>query len=97
MQKLMIAAALAIALAGGVVAVGPAGLFAEQKSSMDGGGGRSKSASFALTGTVGQPDAGTQVAGSASFNHANGFWARLVVMGDLIFNDGFEPPEEEPL
>ncbi len=39
---------------------------------IDGGGGASSGGTFALTGTIGQPDAGTQSGGG--FECAGGFW-----------------------
>ena len=41
---------------------------------VDGGGGRSEASSFAVSGTIGQPDAAGQSAGS-TFAVSGGFWA----------------------
>ena len=41
---------------------------------VDGGGGRSEAGSFAVTGTIGQPDAAGESAGS-TFAVSGGFWA----------------------
>ena len=47
-------------------------------SKIAGGGGASSNAPFALTGTIGQPDAGRMSGGG--FNITGGFWAILTVV-----------------
>jgi hypothetical protein len=45
--------------------------------SLDGGGGTSSGGSFTLTGTIGQPDAGTLSGGNYTFQ--GGFWPGILV------------------
>lgn len=67
------------------------GNFEITKSTIDGGGGSSSGGDFILTGTIGQPDAGTQTASGDEFALAGGFWARIGnLVIELIFKDGFE-------
>jgi len=47
------------------------------RSVMSGGGGRSTSASYALTGTLGQPSP-TEASESESYNLGSGFWGGMV-------------------
>jgi len=44
---------------------------------VDGGGGKSASSSYALVGTIGQPDAGQAMTGS-SYRLVGGFWGGAV-------------------
>jgi hypothetical protein len=53
---------------------------------VDGGGGRSQGARYALTGTVGQPDAIPLLYGGR-YRLGGGFWADPQ---PVIFRDGFE-------
>jgi hypothetical protein len=57
------------------------------RHTIDGGGARSSSASYAITGTAGQPDAHGLLFGP-TYRLAGGFWARLPE--DALFADGFE-------
>jgi hypothetical protein len=56
---------------------GPAASHAQQYaiawSTIDGGGGTSTNATYALSGTIGQPDAGTAMTGSV-YSVQGGFW-----------------------
>jgi hypothetical protein len=63
------------------------------RQSMDGGAGRSSSASYELHATVGQLDAGAPMS-SASFSLRGGFHraAPAEALPDLIFANGFEAP-----
>lgn len=54
---------------------------------VDGGGGRSSSSRYILTGTVGQPDAAPLLRGGR-YRLGAGFWT--AVPPDGIFTDGFE-------
>lgn len=70
-----------------VATTAPAGSGVELlKSTVDGGGGRSAGGTLTLTGTIGQPDAGTLTGGALSLQ--GGFWAASG--SDFIFKDGFE-------
>lgn len=70
------------------------GGFIVKRTTIDNGGGRSESASFIVTGTIGQPDASTESSLGGDFIVTGGFWAngRLIAtgVGDVIFQDGFE-------
>lgn len=60
---------------------------------IDAGGGTVGAASLSLSGTVGQPDAGS--ASSATFSLQSGFWHSSAGRGQIdgpIFRDGFESP-----
>ena len=46
---------------------------------IDGGGGRGQSGSFAITGTAGQPDATYYTSSSSSFSITCGFWSIFAV------------------
>jgi hypothetical protein len=56
--------------------------------SVDGGGGVSSGGDFALTGSVGQPDAGT--ATGCALALAGGVWSGGTACGTSLFCDGFE-------
>lgn len=62
------------------------------RQSIDGGGGRTSSASHTLHGTIGQPEAGA-VASSASYSLRGAFHrAGPTPPGvDTLFRNGFEP------
>ena len=66
------------------------GDFEITKSTIDGGGGTSSGGDFSLTGTIGQPDAGAQVALGGTFALQGGFWANAIT--DTLLKDGFEGP-----
>lgn len=77
----------------GPIPAGPiaGGDFVLVKSTVDGGGGSATGGDFVLTGTVGQPDAGTQTAFGNEFALAGGFWAQIgILVIEQIFKDGFE-------
>ena len=60
------------------------------RQSIDGGAQRATSATYALDGTVGQPDAGP-VMSSATFSVRGGFHrAAASAQSELIFANGFE-------
>ncbi len=64
-----------ILLCAGAAALAPdGGSFDLSWHSMDGGGGTSNSRAFALSGTIGQPDAGVVMTGG-DFALTGGFWA----------------------
>ncbi len=55
---------------------------------VDGGGGSSSAGEFTLSGTVGQPDAGTLTAAGGGFTLLGGYWGQ--------FSEGTEVPSERP-
>jgi hypothetical protein len=57
------------------------------RSTVDGGGGRSVSARYVMTGTIGQPDA-EPLMQRGRYRLGGGFWTALP--SDGIFLDGFE-------
>jgi len=58
---------------------------------VDGGGGRCAGGGFAVTGTVGQPDATVEPAVGGSFAWSGGLWSGDVTpAAQLPFADGFE-------
>jgi hypothetical protein len=64
---------------------------------IDGGGGTSTGRGFSLSGTIGQPDAGTMSGGS--FTLQGGFWASgvepaVTCLGDLVTSATFQPPPD---
>lgn len=61
------------------------------RQSIDAGGGRATSASFALQGTAGQPDSGT--ASNPAFGNLRGGFqppGAAQTAGDALFDNGFE-------
>ena len=70
------------------------GQFQITNNTFDGGGGSSSGGAFVLSGTNGQPDASLQSAAGGAFTLNGGFWTSRVnvILGDLIFKDGFEQP-----
>jgi len=56
--------------------------------SVDGGGGSSSGGAFTVTGSVGQPDAGS--AGGCGLALAGGVWSGPEPCGTPLFCDGFE-------
>lgn len=70
--------AVCLAAAGNVFAQSSAS-YEITKSVMSGGGGRSTSASYDLTGTLGQPSP-VDVSDSANYNLGSGFWGATVRM-----------------
>ncbi len=65
------------------------GDFEITKNTIDNGGGTSSSGEFAVTGTIGQPDANHQISTGGGFAVSGGFWANATVI-DLMFKDSFE-------
>lgn len=67
--------------------------FQVPRQSIDGGAQRATSATYAVVGTLGQPDAGSPVA-SASYTLNGGFHraAPAGVLPDALFANGFEAP-----
>jgi len=63
------------------------------RQSIDGGAGRATSATYSLSGTIGQPDAGSTMT-SASYTLRGGFHlaAPAAPLPDPLFSDGFEAP-----
>lgn len=60
------------------------------RQSIDGGAQRATSATYALDGNVGQPDAGAAMS-SVTFSVRGGFHRAANGPSDLIFANGFEP------
>lgn len=74
-------------------AVAGGGAFALSRWTIDGGGGRSAGGSFAIHGTIGQPDADPlQPSAGGAFTVIGGLWPGLAraPTGDAVFADGFE-------
>lgn len=65
------------------------GAYEITRSTIDGGGQTSAGGAFALSGTVGQADAGTIPATGGGYALAGGFWVSGAAM-ELIFSNGFE-------
>ena len=62
------------------------------RQSIDGGAARSTSASYALNGSIGQPDAGA-TSSSASYSLSGGFHRNAAAPPpDALFANGFESP-----
>ncbi len=76
-------------LSAGVLAQSSDGEFTITKSTIDSGGGTSSAGEYALTGTIGQPDASKKIATGDGFTLSGGFWANATII-DLIFKDSFE-------
>lgn len=69
------------------------GAFALSRWTIDGGGGRSAGAPFAIHGTIGQPDADPlQPSAGGPFAVIGGLWPgqRRAPAGETVFGDGFE-------
>jgi len=84
--------AIAIVATGAVFAQSSSATYSVPRQSIDGGAQRASSATYALNGTVGQPDAGPAMSG-ATFSVRGGFH-RATASGpqpDPIFANGFEP------
>lgn len=64
------------------------GVFAIERSTVDGGAGVSAGGVFVLSGTIGQPDPGALSGGL--FQLDGGFWAAGPAFSDVIFADDFE-------
>jgi hypothetical protein len=76
-------------LLAGLSATAFAAPFRLHSSTIDGGGGHSQGARFAVEGTLGQPDV-AQLAG-ARFGLDGGFWQPAAIeRADTIFSNGFE-------
>lgn len=61
--------------------------FVVRNSSIDAGSGRGDGGTFAVTGTIGQPDAGVVTGGT--FTLRGGFWT-FRTESDRVFRNGFE-------
>ncbi|RYD14662.1 MAG: hypothetical protein EOP90_11955 [Lysobacteraceae bacterium] len=80
---------LALALCAAALDAQSGGGFAIRRSTVDAGGGPSASGAYAVTGTVGQPDAHYSEGGAYAVR--GGFWgAGGNLPSDAIFADGFE-------
>ena len=71
-RKLKIGSTATLALCGGLVAAAGAQNFALDWFTLDGGGGASTGGVFAVSGTIGQPDAGAMSGGPYAL--VGGFW-----------------------
>ena len=76
-----------LTVSGVISAQSSGGDFVMTKSTIDNGGGVSSGGEFSLTGTIGQPDANSQISSGSDFVLAGGFWAKIF---DSMFKDGFE-------
>jgi hypothetical protein len=83
------AALLSLLISGLVFAEPSGGDFEMVSSTIDGGGGTSSGGGFSLTGTIGQPDANSQVSTGATYALAGGFWANPA-SEDHLFKSGYE-------
>jgi hypothetical protein len=78
-----------LALGAGAIHAQSGGTFAIRRSTLDAGGGPSAAGPYAVTATVGQPDAHYSEGGSYAVR--GGFWgAGGNVLSDAIFADGFD-------
>ena len=78
-----------LALFAGAIHAQSGGPFAIRRSTLDAGGGTTAAGPYALTATVGQPDAHYSEGGTYALK--GGFWsAGGNVLSDVIFADGFE-------
>ncbi len=71
------------------------GAYAVQRWTVDGGGGRSSGGTFAISGTIAQPDADPlQPSTGGSYSITGGFWPGLTPVDPtaVLFGDGFEAP-----
>ena len=59
-------------------------------STIDGGGGASTGDTFTVTGTIGQPDAGSHADGTAATVILGGYWGPRLGAASQFFGDGFE-------
>jgi hypothetical protein len=57
------------------VSAAPSASYSISWYTVDGGGGTSSSGGYTLTGTAGQPDAGSLHSASSSYTLGGGFWA----------------------
>lgn len=87
---------LAVSLVCTLAAPASAASFKLERSTIDGGGGHSASARFAVTGTIGQPDADPlqpSTSANGRFAVTGGFWRPAGGGGSSlsrIFRNGFE-------
>lgn len=68
---------LVMVASGVIMAAGDAVTYNISRWTVDGGGGISTGSVYAVTGTIGQPDAGTSSGGIYGLN-GSGFWGRPV-------------------
>jgi hypothetical protein len=73
-KTLLLSMALALLLLPGAALAQSGGGYEITSWTVDGGGGSSSGATYALVGTVGQPDAGPAMMGG-SYRLVGGFWA----------------------
>ena len=92
-QRVRAALGLACLLPLAVLAQSSSASFQVPRQSIDGGAQRATSATYAVVGTLGQPDAGSPVA-SASYTLNGGFHraAPAGALPDALFANGFEAP-----
>ncbi|MFN7552966.1 MAG: hypothetical protein ACK59M_15290 [Pseudomonadota bacterium] len=78
--------------AGVVLAQSSSTTYSIPRQSIDGGTQRASSATYSVTGTVGQPDAGPAVS-AATFTVRGGFHraSPAAPLPDAMFSNGFEP------
>lgn len=93
--RIALVAAVVIGLALSTAVPGQSGgAYRIDKSTVDGGGGRSSQGNYALDGTIGQADAGPVPGGEMSggaFRLQGGYWPDTEApTGDSVFSDGFE-------
>jgi CSLREA domain-containing protein len=84
-KRWIILLALAVMLALGVVGSAQASLSGDEDIpwwTVDGGGGTSSGGDYAVSGTIGQPDAGEMSGGD--YTLSGGFWVRTIVQQDLL-------------
>ena len=79
---------IAILMVCGMAYAQSGGEFMMNKSTIANGGGQSSSGDFVLSGSIGQLDASSGLAGGA-FSLAGGFWS-ITVNSDIIYKNGFE-------
>jgi len=66
------------------------GAYAMERHVVAGGGGASTGGAYALSGTIGQPEAHA-VASGGGFQLSGGFWrAKAAAPADAVFANGFE-------
>jgi hypothetical protein len=91
-QHLRAALGLACLLPLAALAQSSSASFEVPRQSIDGGAARSTSASYALDGSIGQPDAGA-TSTSATYTLSGGFHrAAAAPQPDALFANGFESP-----
>ncbi len=83
-QILLVALLATAVLVGASLAVAAVNSgYSLDRFTVDGGGGTSSGGSYAVSGTIGQPDAGTLSGGSYTLQ--GGFWGGAAGAGHLVF------------